>query len=107
MAETVPQSQQNGLAWIKEAAKNNHVLATEYKIYYDIRFGSITNLPKLEEALETAANTHKSTRAANTLAEFSHAQKDKSEDFKTKAARYYGQSANSGCLIGMFHLGCY
>jgi hypothetical protein len=74
MADNVPQNQPNGLAWIKEACKNNHILATEYKIYYDIRFGNITNLPKLEESLETAANKHKSTRACNTLAEFSHAQ---------------------------------
>jgi TPR repeat protein len=107
MTENVPQNQPNGLAWIKEACKNNHVLATEYKIYYDIRFGNITNLPKLEESLETAANKHKSTRACNTLAEFSMAQQDKSEEFKVKAARYYGQSANAGCLIGMYHLGCY
>jgi len=44
--------------------------------------------------LEKAANDFKSTKACNTLAEFSHAQKDKADEFKTKAARYYGQSAN-------------
>lgn len=57
--------------------------------------------------MEKAANDFKSTRACNTLAEFSHAQQEKSNDFKVKAARYYGQSANLGCLIGMHHLGTY
>lgn len=47
MAENIPQNQVNGLAWIKEAAKNNHALAVEYKIYHDIRFGNVNNLEKI------------------------------------------------------------
>ena len=47
--------------------------ALEHKTYWAIRFDKQPNLKKIEGALEQIADTQKSARACNTLAEFAHA----------------------------------
>lgn len=37
-SEGVPQNENKGLNWLKEASKNGHMGALEYKTYWDIRF---------------------------------------------------------------------
>ena len=91
----------------KRKVKKGHILSIEYKTYWDIRFDRRPNLDKIRDNLRRVIEETNSPKACNTLAEFSHAQKDKADEFKIKAARYYGQSANQGCLIGMHWLGVY
>ena len=47
-----------------------------------------------------------STRAANTLAEFAHAQAKKDNN-TAKAALYYMSSAEKGCLVGQHWMGVF
>lgn len=82
------------------------MLATEFKVYYDIRFAKAPELKKIEQALHLVAEKGNSSRAYNTLAEFAHAQ-NKKEGFKEEAAKYYNQSARLGCLIGMHWMGVF
>jgi hypothetical protein len=37
-SDKVKRNDKKGVNWLKEAIKNNHGLALEYKTYYDIRF---------------------------------------------------------------------
>ena len=100
--ETVPRNEQKGVNWLKTAAKNGHMDALEHKTYWAIRFDKQPNLKRIQEALTQIADTGKSSRACNTLAEFAHAQSKGGTDVaKTKeAAKYYQTSAEMGCLIG-------
>jgi TPR repeat protein len=90
---------------INTAVKNGHSLAGEYLTYHNIRFSSDPNLEDILESLEKSADNN-SSRACNTLAEFSHAQQQKEEN-KIKAARFYAKSADLGCLIGTHWMGVY
>jgi len=36
--ENVPPNQEKGINWLKTASKNGHLLAEEYKTYWEIRF---------------------------------------------------------------------
>lgn len=80
----------------------------EYKTYYDIRFARHPNLTKIMQGLEAVVEQApgKNSRACNTIAEFAHAQSR--EDLnKEKAARYYAQSAEQGCLVGQHWMGVF
>lgn len=37
-SDKIKKNEKKGINWLKEAVKNNHSLALEYKTYYDIRF---------------------------------------------------------------------
>ena len=89
--ENVPRNEKKGINWIKTAAKNGHLPATEFKVYYDIRFASQPDLRKIESALHQVAEKGNSSRAYNTLAEFAHAQ-NKKEGYKEEAAKFYNKS---------------
>ena len=104
--EAVPRNEKKGLNWIKEAVKNGHLPAIEFKTYHEIRFDKQPNIKKIEGNLEKVFEKAKSARACNTLAEFAHAQ-NKIPDHKEKAAKYYSESANLGCLIGTHWMGVF
>jgi TPR repeat protein len=104
--ESVPRNEKKGINWIKTAVKNGNMLATEFKVYYDIRFARSPDLKKIEETLHFIAEKGHSARAFNTLAEFAHAQ-NKKEGFKEEAAKYYNKSAEMGCLIGTHWMGVF
>lgn len=84
----VPKNDKKGYNWVKEAAKNNHMGALEYRTYYDIRFDKQPNMKKLLKNLETVIEKTKSTRALNMFGEFNQIQ-DKKEGSKEEAAKYY------------------
>lgn len=69
----MPRNEKKGINWIKTAVKNGHLLATEFKVYYDIRFAKAPELKKIESSLQLIAEKAGSARAFNTLAEFAHA----------------------------------
>jgi uncharacterized protein len=71
--ENVPRNEKKGINWIKTAVQHGHLLATEFKVYYDIRFAKAPELKKIESALHFVAEKSNSARAYNTLAEFAHA----------------------------------
>ena len=91
---------------MKEAAKNGHLGAMEYKIYHDIRYDKQPNMKKLFKNLETVIEKTKSTRACNMLAEFNQVQ-DKKEGSKEEAAKYYQLSAEQGCQLGTHWMGVF
>jgi len=70
-----------GFNWIKEAGKNGHLGALEYRIYHEIRFDKQPNMKKLQDRLELVIEKTKSSRALNMLGEFYQVQ-DKREDAK-------------------------
>ena len=100
--ETVPRNEKKGVSWLKTAAKNGHMDALEHQTYWAIRFDKQPNLKKIEGALQQIADSGKSARACNTLAEFAHAQSKGGQDVaKSKeAAKYYQTSSEMGCIIG-------
>jgi TPR repeat protein len=104
--ETVPRNEKKGINWIKTAVKNGHLPATEFKVFYDIRFAKAPELKKIETSLHLIAEKAGSARAYNTLAEFAHAQ-NKKEGYKEEAAKYYNKSAELGCLIGIHWMGVF
>ena len=104
--EAVPRNEKKGINWIKTAVKNGHLPATEFKVYYDIRFAKTPELKKIEQALHFVAEKGGSARAFNTLAEFAHAQ-NKKEGYKEEAAKFYNKSAELGCLIGTHWMGVF
>lgn len=69
-SDKVKKNEQKGINWLKEAIKNNHIPALEFKCYYDIRFDKQPKIKKIIETLETIADKTKSARALNTLGEF-------------------------------------
>lgn len=97
--DKVPRNETKGINWIKEAVKNGHLPALEYKTYFDIRFEKHPSIEKIIKGLEECASKCKSTRACATLAEFCHA-KASEEGNKEKAAMYYKQAADEGCIVG-------
>ena len=72
-SDKVPRNENKGLNWLKEAVKNKHLGAIEYKTYWDIRFDRHPKLDKIKAALEQVIANNKSPRACNTLAELNHA----------------------------------
>ena len=78
VSDKVSKNEKKGLSWIKEAAKNGHLGALEYKIYWEVRFERQPNMEKLFKNLELVVEKTKSARACNMLAEFNQIQ-DKKE----------------------------
>ena len=115
----VPQNENKGLNWLKEAAKNGHMDALEYKTYWDIRFDRSPKLQKIQESLEKIIAHNKSSRACNTLAELNHATagnninsdnaelKEGAEKARDKAAKYYMMSAEQQDIIGIHWMGVF
>lgn len=68
--DRVPRNEKKGLNWIKEAEKQGHLPALEYKTYYDIRFEKHPSVDKIIAGLEKCVKETKSARASATLAEF-------------------------------------
>ena len=66
----ISKNEKKGYNWVKEAAKNNHMGAIEYRTYYEIRYDKQPNMKKLLKNLETVIEKTKSTRALNMLGEF-------------------------------------
>ena len=102
----VPKNAKKGFNWVKEAGKNGHLGALEYRVYYEIRYDKQPNMKKLLDNLETVINKTKSARALNMLGEFYQIQ-DKKEESKEVAARYCNQSADQGCMIGTHWMGVF
>lgn len=69
-SDKIPKNEKKGVNWVKEAAKNNHLGALEYRTYYEIRYDKQPNMKKLLANLETVVEKSKSTRAFNMLGEF-------------------------------------
>ena len=46
-SDKVKKNEKKGVNWIKEAIKNGHMGALEYKAYYDIRFDKAPKLAKI------------------------------------------------------------
>lgn len=69
-SEKIKKNEKKGINWIKEAVKNGHLGALEYKTYHEIRFDKQPKLTKILKNLETIVEKTKSTRACNTLGEF-------------------------------------
>lgn len=92
VSDKVKKNEKKGINWIKEAAKNGHIGAIEYKVYHDVRFDKQPNMKKLLENLEKVIQKTKSARACNMLAEFNQIQ-DKKEGSQAEAAKYYQMSA--------------
>jgi hypothetical protein len=88
VSSKIKKNAKKGVNWIKEASKNGHMGALEYKIYNEIRFDKQPNMKKLFDNLETVINKTKSARACNMLAEFNQIQ-DKKEGTAAEAAKYY------------------
>ena len=65
-----PKNVKKGFNWIKEAGKNGHIGALEYRVYHEIRFDKQPNMKKLQENLQTVVDKTKSARALNMLGEF-------------------------------------
>ena len=72
-SDKVPMNENKGLTWLKEAVKRNHIAAIEYKTYWDIRFDKSPDIKDILKNLEKVVAANKSPKAANTLAELSHA----------------------------------
>lgn len=68
--DKIKKNEKKGVNWIKEAIKNGHIGALEYKTYHEIRFDKQPKLNKILKNLETIVERTKGTRACNTLAEF-------------------------------------
>lgn len=99
-------NEKKGYNWVKEASKNNHLGALEYRTYHDIRYDKQPNMKKLLANLETIVDKTRSTRAFNMLGEFNQVQ-DKKEGSKEEAAKYYTKSAEEGCQIGLHWMGVF
>jgi len=97
--ERIPRNEKKGINWVKEAVKQGHLPALEYKTYFDIRFEKHPSIDKIIKGLEECADKLKSTRACATLAEFCHA-KAAEEGNKEKAAMYYKMASDEGCIVG-------
>ena len=65
-----PKNVKKGFNWVKEAGKNGHIGALEYRVYYEIRYDKQPNMKKLQENLLTVVEKTKSSRALNMLGEF-------------------------------------
>ena len=102
----IKKNEKKGINWVKEAAKNGHLGAVEYKSYYEIRYDRQPNLKKLFKNLETVVEKTKSSRACNMIAEFNQIQ-DKKEGRAIEAARYYSMSAEQGCQVGIHWMGVF
>ena len=104
---------------MKDACKNDHIGAIEYKTYWDIRFDRSPKLQKIKESLERVINVNKSPRACNTLAELNHASAgsdlaksnpeaaEVAAQNKVNAAKFYMISAEQGDVIGMHWMGVF
>lgn len=46
-SDKIKKNEKKGINWIKEAIKNGHMLALEFKAYYDIRFDKQPKLKKI------------------------------------------------------------
>jgi hypothetical protein len=106
VSSKIKKNEKKGINWVKEAAKNCHLGAMEYKIYHDIRFDKQPNMKKLFKNLETVIERTRSTRACNMLAEFNQMQ-DKKEGSQFEAAKYYQLSAEQGCQLGTHWMGVF
>jgi|LauGreDrversion4_2_1035121.scaffolds.fasta_scaffold134584_1 hypothetical protein len=69
-SDKIQKNEKKGFNWVKEASKNNHLGALEYRTYYEIRYDKQPNMKKLLERLQTVVDKTKSTRAFNMLGEF-------------------------------------
>lgn len=117
--EKVPQNENKGLNWIKEASKKGSAEAKEYKTYWDIRFDRAPNLEKISKNLNHIIDTSKSARACNVMAEINHAtassnkasqeitNKETGEIKAALAAKYYMLSAEQGDIVGMHWIGVF
>ena len=76
-SDKVKRNDKKGTNWIKEAIKNGHMEALEFKTYYDIRFDKQPNMKKILKNLETIVEKSKSTRSLNTMGEFYQIQEKK------------------------------
>lgn len=73
---------------------------------YEVRYDNQPKLNKIFKNLETIVEKTKSMKSCNLLGEFYQAQ-DKKEGHKELAAKYYGFSADQGCLVGIHWLGVF
>ena len=105
-SDKIAKNEKKGYNWVKEASKNNHLGALEYRTYHEIRFDKQPNMKKLLTNLETVVEKTRSTRAFNMLGEFNQVQ-DKKEGSKEEAAKYYSKSADEGCQIGIHWMGVF
>lgn len=91
-SDKIKRNEAKGQNWIKEAVKNGHLDALEYRTMYEVRYDNQPKLNKIFKNLETIVEKTKSIKSCNLLGEFYQAQ-DKKEGHKELAARYYSISA--------------
>lgn len=104
--DRVPRNQFKGAQWVDDAARRGSFAALEYKTYFDIRFGR-PNLEQVMSSLEKCATDYKSARACCTLAEVCHGNAKGNEGDKVKAALWYKQASDLGCVVGHHWLAVY
>jgi len=105
-SDKIKKNEKKGFNWVKEASKNGHLGAKEYKVYYEVRYDKQPNMKKIFAALNEVVDKSKSTRACNMLAEFNQVQ-DKKEGTAAEAAKYYSMSADQGCTVGTHWMGVF
>ena len=103
-SQKVAKNKTKGVNYLREAAKAGHIDSKEYLAFYDIKFEKVPNLKRITSYLEDVVRENKSTRALNTLAEI-YAMQTKQEHSQETAFKYYQESANQGCLLGIHWTG--
>lgn len=69
-SDKIKRNEAKGINWIKEAVKNNHLDALEYKTMYDVRYDNQPKINKIFKNLETIVEKTKSMKSCNLLGEF-------------------------------------
>ncbi|CAI2368363.1 unnamed protein product [Moneuplotes crassus] len=102
--EMVKKNVKKGVAWLREAASNDHIDSMEYLAYHDIRFESVPNIKRIMGYLETVIEKKDSTRALTTLAEF-YINQRKEKKSVLRGFELYKKAADLGDLIACYWVG--
>ena len=91
-SDKIKRNEAKGMNWVKEAVKNNHLDALEFKTFFDIRYDTQPKINKIFKNLETIIEKTKSLKCCNMLGEFNQGQ-DKKPNYQEESAKYYSMSA--------------
>ena len=69
-SDKIAKNELKGVNWLKEAIKNGHLDALEYKTFFDIRYDAQPKITKIFKNLEMIIDKTKSMKSCNMLAEF-------------------------------------
>lgn len=77
ISDKIKRNEVKGMNWIKEAVKNNHLDALEYKTFFDVRYDAQPKINKIFKNLEIIIEKTKSMKCCNMLGEFNQSQDKK------------------------------